>query len=84
VGGKKLYFGCDVEGHVGRDGIFYFLDFARTFPPEHPFVTKHLPTVNNHMSIFYRMLRPEFVRSYKTALSPDALSTFGTTVNICV
>ena len=25
----------DIEGHLGKDGKYYCLDFARTFPPEH-------------------------------------------------
>ncbi len=74
VGKATLYFGCDVEGHKGIDGKYYFLDFARVFPPEHPGCTSHL--VRDTKSIFYRLLRPEFVRSYPNKLSPDACSAF--------
>ncbi len=71
VGGKVLYLGCDVEGHLSNDGKSYcLLDFARVFPPEHPFRTDHLPShrvllpngLLSVTSIFYRLLRPEFVR----------------------
>lgn len=37
-----LYSACDVEGHRDADGRFYVIDLARTFPPEHPDVAKHL------------------------------------------
>ena len=26
----------DIEGHRGKDGRYYLLDFARTLPPEAP------------------------------------------------
>ena len=26
----------DLEGHLGRDGRYYILDFSRAFPPECP------------------------------------------------
>ncbi len=26
----------DIEGHLGTDGKYYLLDFARTMPPEAP------------------------------------------------
>lgn len=35
-GGKILSTVCDLEGHIGEDGHFYLLDFARTFPPQTP------------------------------------------------
>ena len=27
---------ADLEGHLGNDGRYYLLDFARLFPPEPP------------------------------------------------
>jgi Clustered mitochondria/Translation initiation factor eIF3 subunit 135 len=61
----------DIEGHKGRDGKLYALDFARVFPPEYP-----LPSAPRN-AIFYNLLRPELVRSNAVALSSDALSKFG-------
>lgn len=29
-----LYLCGDIEGHLGQDGKYYCLDFARVFPPE--------------------------------------------------
>jgi len=52
-----------VEGHLGRDEKFYLLDLARTFPPECGVVCQHLP--EHKQSIFYRLLRPEFLRYLK-------------------
>jgi len=36
VRSKMLYGPGDIEGHLGRDGKFYLLDFSRLFPPEAP------------------------------------------------
>ena len=55
VKGVKLYMGCDVEGHLGKDSMFYLLDFARVFPCEYP-ILDHLE--RDSKSIFYRLLRP--------------------------
>ena len=56
----QMYSACDVEGHLGRDGKFYLLDFSRVMPPERPSGLK--------MEHLYRLLRPEFVANYHTAL----------------
>lgn len=33
--GKELSYGPgDLEGHLGLDGNYYVLDFARVFPPQ--------------------------------------------------
>ena len=65
----KLYAPIDIEAHLGEDNRFYVLDFGRVFPPE----VKGKPT----REIFWKLLRPEFVRSYGTKLSSDACSGFG-------
>lgn len=31
-----IFFLFTIEGHLGKDGKFYVLDFARTMPPEAP------------------------------------------------
>ena len=59
----------DLEGHKGKDGRFYLLDFSRVFPCEKPspkYLCGHL----------YRMLRPEFVNTYGTPLCSDSYSNF--------
>ena len=58
----------DLEVHRGSDGFHYMIDFARTFPPEAPGEGAH------PQSIFYRLLRPELVRSFPKPLSSDAFS----------
>ena len=74
-------FGCDVEGHIDDDGFVRVLDTARVFPPEHPEEVPHLPGVATGVSIYWRLLRPEFVRSYTLlhgggGLSSDTCSGF--------
>lgn len=80
----KIYACCDLEGHVGKDKRYYllgnfllarfdliptfFLDFARTAPPEPP---------KERASYLYNLLRMEFVQNYSRPLSPDAFSNFG-------
>lgn len=60
----------DIEGHVGRDGRFYLLDFSRVFPPVTP--DRDLP--GSHL---FRMFRPEYVRSFGLfPLCSDAYSKF--------
>jgi hypothetical protein len=63
-----LYTPCDLEGHVGDDGRFYLLDFSRLLPPEAP----ARGIAGGHL---FRLLRPEFVRSYHPLCS-DAFSGF--------
>jgi hypothetical protein len=68
---KKFIYGPgDIEGHMGLDGRFYLLDFARYMPPEPPSAPG---------SILYKLLRPELVRQFGSAfnkpLSPDAFSS---------
>lgn len=56
-----------------RDGEYHMQNFWRCFPPEVPHTTPHLPLAPRGQSVFWRMLRPEYVREYKEPLSPDAL-----------
>jgi hypothetical protein len=62
----------DMKGYKGEDGRLYVINFRRGFPMEDPEATHHLPQSERGQSIFWRMLRPEFVRDYPVALSPDA------------
>ncbi len=77
AGGEVQITCCvDLEGHQGKDGKKYLLDFSRTFPPfykpaeERPEYDKLWP--------FYHMFRAEFLLRYKvfSLLSPDAYSNF--------
>lgn len=67
-----LYGPCDIEGHAGRDGRLYLLDFARVFPAEAPPLAH--PPKGCHL---YRLLRGELVRGWAQPLSSDAFSGFG-------
>ena len=66
----KVYTPCDLEGHESHDHRFYLLDYSRMMPPETPrpggVRTAHL----------FRLLRPEFVRSYVNPLCSDGYSSF--------
>jgi tetratricopeptide (TPR) repeat protein len=60
----------DIEGHLGRDGRFYLLDFSRVFPP----LTPNRSVVGSHL---FQMFRPEFVKSFTLfPLCSDAYSNF--------
>ena len=64
----------ELKVYVGIDDEYYMKDFWRSFPPEHPDATPHLPRTSRDQSIFWRQLRPEFCRRYDGGkLSPDAL-----------
>lgn len=54
----------DLEGHIGTDGNYYLCDFARTFPPADPMGVSG--------RFLYRLLRPEFVKKYRRAISSDS------------
>jgi len=69
---KLLYCCADLEAHLGLDGRFYLLDYARAMPPQDPRVQQD--NVKNRYLIL--KLRPEFVRQYKESLDPDAFSPF--------
>lgn len=63
VSGVKLYSACDIEGHLGTDNRYYIIDLARTFPPESPECTCFDYDVQTKkFVIFWRYLRPEFVK----------------------
>eukprot|EP01132_Coremiostelium_polycephalum_P005864 gene5864-7293_t len=62
---KTIYGPIDIEGHIGTDGRFYLLDFARLSPPEPP---------THRGAYLYKLLRLEFVCSYTNPLCSDAFS----------
>jgi hypothetical protein len=63
---------ADIEGHVGVDGRYYLLDFARVAPPQP--VSQSDAGLNAQL---YRLLRLEFVKRYVRPLSADAYSAMG-------
>eukprot|EP01125_Pyxidicula_operculata_P017085 TRINITY_DN5945_c0_g1_i2.p1 TRINITY_DN5945_c0_g1~~TRINITY_DN5945_c0_g1_i2.p1 ORF type:complete len:1909 (-),score=399.00 TRINITY_DN5945_c0_g1_i2:471-6197(-) len=68
---KKIYGPADIECHLGHDGRFYLLDFARVFPPEPP--NENAPK-GSHL---FNLLRPELILQSSVPLSSDAFSSFG-------
>ena len=71
-----LSVGTDVRGYLGSDDRHYMINFKRAFPPEHPKCTPHLRPEPRDMSIFWRFLRPQFVKRNPSPLSPDSLSLY--------
>ena len=68
---KELASAADVEGHRGKGGEYYLLDFSRTLPPVKP---DHHRYVNSHL---YYLFRKEFLAKYsKKPLCSDAFSSF--------
>ncbi|CAN0023081.1 unnamed protein product, partial [Discosporangium mesarthrocarpum] len=43
-----MHSACDIEGHIGTDGKYYLLDFARSFPPESTPAVPHLQVLMNN------------------------------------
>jgi len=74
VNGVEMALCGDIEIHKiqvkEEQNIFFALDMARVFPPAAP-LYQDAPS-----SIFYRMLRPEFVKKFNLPLSSDALSNW--------
>jgi len=68
---REVYSSVDIRGFKGKDK-FYLLNFWRGLPSENPKFTPHLSQSTRGNSIFWRMLRPEFVKAYKVPLSADA------------
>ena len=66
----------DLEGHLGKDGKRYLLDFSRTFPPAYK--APELREEEDRSWPFYHMFRAEFLLRYQVfnRLSPDAYSSF--------
>eukprot|EP01114_Cavostelium_apophysatum_P016039 TRINITY_DN4498_c0_g1_i2.p1 TRINITY_DN4498_c0_g1~~TRINITY_DN4498_c0_g1_i2.p1 ORF type:complete len:936 (+),score=227.54 TRINITY_DN4498_c0_g1_i2:85-2892(+) len=74
VRGNSIIGPGDVEGHQGYDGRFYIADVSRLFPP----AFLHNRAQKTIGSIWFRLLRPEFLRYYRKPLSSDAFSVMGT------
>jgi len=65
-----VYSAADLEGHRGRDGRYYLIDFSRTFPCETP---QHVKIKGINLT---NLFRPEFVKRYSKPLCSDAYSNF--------
>lgn len=63
----------DLEVHKGRDGLYYVLDYARTFPPEGP---SHDPERREKRQVYFKCLRPELLRKYGVPLCSDAFTNW--------
>jgi len=55
-----------------NDDVYYVDNFWRSFPPELPSTTQHLYSTARDQSVYWRYLRPEYVKAYKFPLSPDS------------
>ena len=70
---KEMWASVDLRGfRMADQKTFGLLNLWRAFPSESPEETKHLAAAPRGHSIFWRMLRPEYVRSLPLPLSPDA------------
>ncbi|GAM25977.1 hypothetical protein SAMD00019534_091520 [Acytostelium subglobosum LB1] len=73
---KYIYGPGDFEIHQSEDNDFYALDFGRLLPPQAYF--DHNGHAIAHRDVFFKLLRPEFVRNYEKPLSSDAFTGWGT------
>ncbi|KAJ1428375.1 hypothetical protein B484DRAFT_419428 [Ochromonadaceae sp. CCMP2298] len=62
----------ELKIYKGLQEEFYVKDFWLAFPPEAPDATPHLRRTARDQSVFWRQLRPEFVKRCREPLSPDA------------
>lgn len=74
VFGHELALCGDLEVHAVGANDVYVLDTARVFPPCAPSLAKGSEGKGKGNSIFYKMLRPELVKTNPQALSSDAYS----------
>eukprot|EP01128_Nolandella_sp_AFSM9_P005573 TRINITY_DN270_c0_g2_i2.p1 TRINITY_DN270_c0_g2~~TRINITY_DN270_c0_g2_i2.p1 ORF type:complete len:1572 (+),score=354.00 TRINITY_DN270_c0_g2_i2:505-5220(+) len=77
VGGVEVVGPGDQEIHRGLDGLFYCIDLARVFPSESPSFDKVTGRAINPRSVFYKLLRPEFVLNYHEQLTSDGFCRIG-------
>ncbi|GBG31006.1 F-box/LRR-repeat protein 2 [Hondaea fermentalgiana] len=74
---KYLYTPADMVGFRDHKSSRFFLtNFRRLFPGEDPTETPHLSLASRQHSIFWRQLRPEWVKSLGVLQSSDAFSMF--------
>ena len=72
ISSTTTYGSSELKIYKGLKDDYYMQDFWRSFPPELPAATPHLRLAPREQSVFWRVLRPEYVRTCKEALSPDA------------
>ncbi|RLN62087.1 hypothetical protein BBJ28_00010105, partial [Nothophytophthora sp. Chile5] len=72
---KSIHAAADTLGYINGQKQLVVLKFGRAMPPEDPDLTPHLLQSTRGLSILWRQLRPEFVRSFRVPLSSDALSS---------
>jgi len=73
---KYLHTPADLRGYKDPNTTdVYLMNFRRLFPPESPSETPHIQEASRGHSIFWRQLRPEWVKLQKHQ-SSDALSMF--------
>jgi len=73
MSGTKTYCSSEIKIYKASDDEFYMKDFWRAFPAEDPGETPYFTPTPRGQSVFWRQLRPEFVRRYEKPLSPDAI-----------
>ena len=73
MAGSLTYCSSEIKVFKAADDEFYLKDFWRSFPSEDPEETPHFQETPRGQSVFWRQLRPEYVRRYAEPLSPDAL-----------
>jgi hypothetical protein len=61
-----------VRGYAGSDHCAWLTHTQYALPGEDPMHTPHLPPESCGTSLFWRQLRPEFVKAYPVPLSADA------------
>lgn len=65
---KEIWTSVDLRVFKKDDGTHDLVNFWRCFPGEDPFATAHLAQEPRAQSIFWRMLRPELVRTHPEPL----------------
>eukprot|EP01130_Rhizamoeba_saxonica_P008963 TRINITY_DN3633_c0_g2_i1.p1 TRINITY_DN3633_c0_g2~~TRINITY_DN3633_c0_g2_i1.p1 ORF type:complete len:1291 (+),score=227.82 TRINITY_DN3633_c0_g2_i1:61-3933(+) len=76
IRGNLIYGPGDQEIHKGLDNRYYCIDLARVFPCEAPISALQGGDVNTR-TVFYQLLRPEFVLKNIKPLSSDGFSRWG-------
>ena len=68
---KTIHAGVDVRAYKLDEDRFGLVNLWNCLPSENPIGSEHLPVAPRGHSIFWRMLRPEYVKRCKEPLSPD-------------
>ena len=68
---KTIHASADVRGYKLDNELFGLVNLWNALPSENPVGCDHLPVAARGHSIFWRMLRPEYVKRCSEPLSPD-------------